>query len=391
MDQKAVAMTARRMADARARLIRDSPFFGHLAMGLQLACGPCGTACTDGEKLVFDPDFAEKLQTDREMEFVILHEVLHCVLEHCTRGGTRDANLYNISCDIVVNSTILEMWGLQTIRIAGEEPIHLAPDEKEGRIHSAEEIYRMLLANGAKDPQNAPASGSVLDRHDVWQGIKNQERVRDTWNRRIRNAAQSCQAGVGLTPSIRELVKKLRNRSKVDWRQLLHDFLQHDTFDYSFLPPDRRCSGDFFLPAFNVDDDLGSARDLWACVDTSGSISDEQLAQVLLEIRDAMRQAGLSGKISFFDGEITDPEPFTTEEEFQQIKPMGGGGTSYHVIFRYLQEKLSHEPPRAILIYTDGYVCQWPEEVEAMGVPVLWLICEGGNANVPWGQVAELQ
>ena len=390
MDQRATAMTARRMMDARARLIRDNPFFGHLAMGLQLACGPCGTACTDGERLVFDPAFAEKLQTDREMEFVILHEILHCVLEHCTRGGTREAGLYNAACDIVVNSTILEMWALSTIQVAGEEPPHLAPDGNEGRIYSAEEVYRMLLENSTRHPAGIAQSGGVVDRHDVWQGIENQEQVRDTWNRNIKNAARACQEGCGLSPALRELVKKLNRRSQADWRQLLHDFLQNDTFDYSFLPPDRRYCGDFFLPAFNLDEDQGSARDIWVCVDTSASISAEQLTAAMLEIQDAMRQSGLSGMISFFDGEITDPIPFTTEEEFRKIPPRGGGGTSFHAIFRYLQEKLARELPRAILIFTDGHVWQWPAEREAMGVPVLWLICKDGNTKVPWGQVAEL-
>lgn len=291
---------------------------------------------------------------------------------------------------IVVNSTILEMWGLTSIHVAGEVPIHLAPDGSEGREYNAEEVYRMLLAKSAGSSGNTPASGGAVDRHDVWKGIENQERIRDIWDRRIRNAAQACQEGAGLSSSLRELMEKLNSRSKVDWRQLLHDFIQHDTCDYSFLPPDRRFFGEFFLPAFNVDEDQGSARDIWVCVDTSTSISDAQLTEALLEIRDAMRQAGLSGAVSFFDGEITDPEPFTTEEEFRKILPKGGGGTSFHVIFRYLRERRSRELPRAILIFTDGFVWQWPEEAAAMGVPVMWLICKGGNTKAPWGQVVEL-
>lgn len=390
MDQNAVAITARRMAQARARLIRDNPFFGHLAMGLQLACAPCGTACTDGERLVFDPAFAEKLETDREMEFVILHEILHCVLTHCTRGGTRDAGLYNIACDIVVNSTILEMWGLSAIRIAGEEPMHLAPDGKEGRLYNAEEVYRMLLSRSAGPSRQRPVPGGVVDRHDVWKGIENPDRMRDSWDHRIREAARACQGNLGLCAALQDLAEQLNARSRSDWRQLLHDFLQHDACDYTFLPPDRRYSGDFFLPAFHEDAEQGSAGGIWVCIDTSGSISGGQLTEVLLEIRDAMRQAGLSGMVSFFDADITEPEPFTTEEEFRQIQPKGGGGTSFHVIFRYLREKLSQELPRAILIFTDGHVCRWPEEAAAMGVPVLWLICEGGNADVPWGQTVQL-
>lgn len=390
MDQQTVALTAKRMTDARAVLIRDNPFFGHLAMGLQLACGPCGTACTDGERLVFDPEFAQQLRTDREMEFVILHEILHCVLEHCTRVGTRDTELYNIACDIVVNSTILEMWGLQTIRVAGEEPMHLAPDGAEGRLYNAEEVYRMLLSQSKGDPGNTPMTGGVVDRHDVWKGIQDPGRIRDAWDRKIRNAAKSCGEGASLTASIRKLVEKLNSRSQADWRQLLHDFIQHDTCDYTFLPPDRRFSGDLFLPAFNIDEDQGSAQDIWVCVDTSGSISDEQLTQVLYEIRDAMRQAGLTGAVSFFDTEITEPQPFTNEEELVKIRPKGGGGTSFHVIFQYLKRKLINQLPKAILVFTDGYVMQWPPEAAALDVPVLWLINKDGNPNVPWGQSAQL-
>lgn len=390
MDQKKVVITAKRMTDARAKLIRDNPFFGHLAMGLQLACGSCGTACTDGERLFFDPEFAEKLLTQREMEFVILHEVLHCVLEHCTRGGCRDARLYNIASDIVVNSMILEMWGLQTICVAGEEPMHLAPNGTEGRHYNAEEIYHMLLTNFIENQENTHTFGSMVDRHDIWQGIKNQEQIRDVWDRRIRNAAQSCQDGVALPSSVRTLIEKLYSRTKVNWRQLLHDFIQHDSFDYSFLPPDRRFSGEFFLPAFNVDEEEGSAKDIWVCVDTSTSISDEQLADVLQEVQDATWQAGLSGAVSFFDGDITEPESFTTVEEFKRIIPKGGGGTSYYVIFQYLQENLYQEQPKAILIFTDGHVWDWPDESAALNVPVIWLICKDGNTDIPWGQVVEL-
>ena len=122
----------------------NTTFFGHLSMGLQLACAPCKTACTDGNRLIFDPEFAEKL-SEQELQFVTLHEVMHCVLEHCVRGKNLHSLLFNIACDIVVNSTILEMWGLDTIKIAGEEAMHLAPDGKEGRLYNAEEIYHMLL------------------------------------------------------------------------------------------------------------------------------------------------------------------------------------------------------------------------------------------------------
>lgn len=415
MDEMKVKNTVRRMTEERALLIKNNPFFGHLSMGLQLACAPCKTACTDGSRLIFDPAFAEKL-SDQELQFVILHEVLHCVFRHCIRGKGLHSVLYNIACDIVVNSTILAMWGQESMMIAGEKAMHLAPDGKEGREYNAEEIYQMLIhqnhTNGIyqmqtdqnnankssqmQTNQNPPASmqtdnegfeKSSFDRHDIWQGICDKAQLQDNWNRKIQSAFRQCGDSTGMPQQVRTIVQDIARRSGLNWKQLLHDFLQSDTYDYNFLPPDRRYAfSDFYLPAYNMDEEHQTADDIWVCIDTSGSVTGEELTCTMAEILDAMRQAGLKGRISFFDSNITEPEPFEFENDLKNLTAQGGGGTSFHIIFRYLKEKLYPDLPRAILIFTDGYA-RFPEQKAALDVPVLWLICKGGNADVPWGQV----
>ena len=418
MDEMKVKNTVRRMTEERALLIKNNPFFGHLSMGLQLACAPCKTACTDGSRLIFDPAFAEKL-SDQELQFVILHEVLHCVFRHCIRGKGLHSVLYNIACDIVVNSTILAMWGQESMMIAGEKAMHLAPDGKEGREYNAEEIYQMLIhqnhTNGIyqmqtdqnnankssqmQTNQNPPASmqtdnegfeKSSFDRHDIWQGICDKAQLQDNWNRKIQSAFRQCGDSTGMPQQVRTIVQDIARRSGLNWKQLLHDFLQSDTYDYNFLPPDRRYAfSDFYLPAYNMDEEHQTADDIWVCIDTSGSVTGEELTCTMAEILDAMRQAGLKGRISFFDSNITEPEPFEFENDLKNLTAQGGGGTSFHIIFRYLKEKLYPDLPRAILIFTDGYA-RFPEQKAALDVPVLWLICKGGNADVPWGQVIQL-
>ena len=418
MDEMKVKNTVRRMTEERALLIKNNPFFGHLSMGLQLACAPCKTACTDGSRLIFDPAFAEKL-SDQELQFVILHEVLHCVFRHCIRGKGLHSVLYNIACDIVVNSTILAMWGQESMMIAGEKAMHLAPDGKEGREYNAEEIYQMLIhqnhTNGIyqmqtdqnnankssqmQTNQNPPTSmqtdnegfeKSSFDRHDIWQGICDKAQLQDNWNRKIQSAFRQCGDSTGMPQQVRTIVQDIARRSGLNWKQLLHDFLQSDTYDYNFLPPDRRYAfSDFYLPAYNMDEEHQTADDIWVCIDTSGSVTGEELTCTLAEILDAMRQAGLKGRISFFDSNITEPEPFEFENDLKNLTTQGGGGTSFHIIFRYLKEKLYPDLPRAILIFTDGYA-RFPEQKAALDVPVLWLICKGGNADVPWGQVIQL-
>lgn len=408
MDEMKVKNTVRRMTEERALLIKNNPFFGHLSMGLQLACAPCKTACTDGSRLIFDPAFAEKL-SDQELQFVILHEVLHCVFRHCIRGKGLHSVLYNIACDIVVNSTILAMWGQESMMIAGEKAMHLAPDGKEGREYNAEEIYQMLIhqnhTNGIyqmqTDQNNANKSSqmqtdnegfekSSFDRHDIWQGICDKAQLQDNWNRKIQSAFRQCGDSTGMPQQVRTIVQDIARRSGLNWKQLLHDFLQSDTYDYNFLPPDRRYAfSDFYLPAYNMDEEHQTADDIWICIDTSGSVTGEELTCTMAEILDAMRQAGLKGRISFFDSNITEPEPFEFEKDLKNLTAQGGGGTSFHIIFRYLKEKLYPDLPRAILIFTDGYA-RFPEQKAALDVPVLWLICKGGNADVPWGQVIQL-
>lgn len=278
MDEMKVKNTVRRMTEERALLIKNNPFFGHLSMGLQLACAPCKTACTDGSRLIFDPAFAEKL-SDQELQFVILHEVLHCVFRHCIRGKGLHSVLYNIACDIVVNSTILAMWGQESMMIAGEKAMHLAPDGKEGREYNAEEIYQMLIhqnhTNGISQMQTAQNNAnkssqmqtdnegfekSSFDRHDIWQGICDKAQLQDNWNRKIQSAFRQCGDSTGMPQQVRTIVQDIARRSGLNWKQLLHDFLQSDTYDYNFLPPDRRYAfSDFYLPAYNMDEEHQTA------------------------------------------------------------------------------------------------------------------------------------
>ena len=44
--------------------------------------------------------------TTKEIEFVIAHEILHCVFDHMTGREDRDPQLHNIACDYIVNNTL---------------------------------------------------------------------------------------------------------------------------------------------------------------------------------------------------------------------------------------------------------------------------------------------
>ena len=130
MNQNTVRKTALRLIDIRTDILSQYPFFGKLLMRLSFGFADCETAYTDMKRIVFSPDFADKLN-DEQLTFVVLHELMHCVLKHCVRGKGKIHLIYNIACDIVVNSIILEAMNLKDIMILDEPVMHIAPDEAE--------------------------------------------------------------------------------------------------------------------------------------------------------------------------------------------------------------------------------------------------------------------
>ena len=177
-------------------------------------------------------------------------------------------------------------------------------------------------------------------------------------------------------------------KPQTDWRTVLNEFVQEEVVDYSFSPPDRRFEGDFFLPDFNEKDE--GVEDVLFMIDTSGSMSDKMITAAYSEIKGAIDQfdGKLKGWLGFFDAAVVEAKPFENEGEFSIIRPVGGGGTSFDVIFDYVGKEME-KLPASIIILTDGYA-PFPPEEKAMGIPVLWLI---NNEEIvpPWGKVTRIE
>ena len=77
------------------------------------------------------------------------------------------------------------------------------------------------------------------------------------------------------------------------------------------------------------------------------------------------------------------------EEEFKIIRPAGGGGTDFQIIFEYVHKHMSDKPPASIIILTDGFA-PFPQEKLTGGIPVLWLL-NNDTVDPPWGKVARIK
>ena len=394
---------ATRVYLSRMRVLCDCGFYGILLTHMKFSIDEgCNTAYTDGERIAFSPRFMDQL-SDPELDFVLMHEVLHVALQHCFRTGDRQNDVFNIACDIVVNSNIKLSKGIGdkaiTLRKYGTA-MHLTPDGREGCDFTAEEVYEMLIDH-CKKHNVAVNPDAGFDEHGKWGKGKNggssdDGYLSDLWAQRTMDAAKAAAEmaktggnGRGTAPlGVERLIDGLTHPT-VDWKTVLADFVSEEITDYSFFPPDRRFSdSDFFLPDLNEKDDR--AEDILFMVDTSGSMSDEMITEVYSEIKGAIDQFGgnLSGWLGFFDAKVYDAKPFESVNELLSIRPKGGGGTDFTVIFKYVREKRSDPAPAAIVILTDGY-CPFPNESAAMGIPVLWIL-NNNNVTPPWGRVTRI-
>jgi len=177
--------------------------------------------------------------------------------------------------------------------------------------------------------------------------------------------------------------------AKLEWRRLLNAFLQEEVNDYSFTPPDRRFDDSgFFLPDFNLTE--STMKEVLFMVDSSGSVSDELIADVYGEICSAIEQFGgvLRGRLGFFDTQVVTPVPFGSIHQLLRIRPKGHGGTDLGCVFSYIRRSCD-VLPSCIVIFTDG-MGEYPPEKEAMGIPVIWII--HGDAPFPdWGKKARIR
>ena len=406
-----------RLLLSRMRILSNHGFFGLLLMHMRYAVDEeVETACTDGERITFGVDFLENLN-DSELDFVMMHEIMHVVLQHCLRGEEYDQYIFNIACDIVVNSNILleNKMAVSTITLQKYgEAMHVAPNNKEGYEYTAEQVYEMLISkngNSGNNKNNSTQSSAhgqgqrngqkgkgkadgQWDDHSRWGKKDNAEIIRDTWVKHVKDAAEAIRVRDpsntrGSLPLFAERLIGELDKPQTDWRAILNDFVQEEIVDYSFFPPDRRFNeSDFFLPDFNEKDDI--VENVLFMVDTSGSMSDEMVTAAFSEIKGAIDQFGgkLKGWLGFFDAAVVEPKPFADEEEFKIIRPKGGGGTRFDVIFEYVNTKMD-EPPVSIIILTDGYA-PFPDESATLGVPTLWLI-NNEKVTPPWGKVARIK
>lgn len=383
-----------KLSHSRLRLLINQGFYGNLLMHMELDIDEeIDEVSVARNKICFNPTYLMSLQ-NKELDLILMHEVMHLSLKHnLKRRMFEDKERFDLACDLVVNSNILKSFHNieDKIKLFEKSLPHLIPIKNEEAYHySIEQVYEFIEEYDIK----ASNIGGRFDDHSGWEQETSEDIGYSEWDQYtiesaemvfIRNSGKDC----GDIPGY--ALRKLNELKKpqTDWRVLLNNFIQEEVNDYSFTPPDKRFDDyDFFLPDLN---DTGETiKDVLFMVDTSGSMSDDDLTDAYSEIKGAIDQFNgkLEGYLGFFDCSIVEPVPFKDVEDIVDIRPIGGGGTDFSIIFKYIRDKMKDKEISSIVILTDGYA-PWPSIINSEDIPVIWLI-NNKEQTPPWGKVARL-
>ncbi|MGW8179334.1 MAG: vWA domain-containing protein [bacterium] len=375
----------KKMTKARTNLILNHPFFGTLALRLVIReDDTCPTGWTDGKYLAYNPKWLDSLSFDETLGFVC-HEVMHCAMGHQVRRDDRNPLGWNIAADYAINY-LIDQAGMVL------PPQALRKPEYDNR--NAEWIYARLPkgqkggdgggGDGPGEPGNTDVGGcgevrDASDKDGKKLGGSEREKEAAQWKVAVSQAAKAAKMAGKLPAGMERLIHDILEPT-VNWRDALQRFANRNAKgNYSWIRPNRRFVWqNIYFPSLHSEE-LG---DIVVAIDTSGSVTDAELSLIPGELTDILtRYPGTKITVIWCDYSIPKDgiQEFTVEDLPLQLKPKGGGGTSFIPPFKYVEENGLR--PVAFVYITDGCCYEYPEQPQ---YPVLWIGTE--KFEPPWGE-----
>ncbi|MHC1636280.1 MAG: vWA domain-containing protein [Candidatus Methanospirareceae archaeon] len=360
-----------RLRKARVRLLLDHPFFGTLALHLKFKEVTeetpilgiiIPTAATDGEYLYYNREWVSGL-SDEELDFMIAHEVMHIALEHALRQGNRRKNKWNAACDYAINPILVDA-GLS-------KPIGVLYEEKFKGM-SAEKIYNLL------PDEEYPEWDILLEPRDR----KEQEKLKQ-WKAHVAKAITAAKMRGKLPAGIEELIKDIL-QPKLNWREILRRLIVANfKSDYTWIPPNKKhIWNGLTLPAMKSEG-IGTVI---IGVDTSASISDEELKQFFGEVQAILDTFDMELYVVQHDAAVQKYDVHYKGDVLNEVKVKGRGGTSHKPLFKWVEEQ--NLKPTCMICLTDAF-SEFPDNPPSY--PVLWAVTPKHGELPNWGEVVIIE
>ena len=355
----------------------------------------CPTAYTNGKDEVYGADFIADMN-DKQLRFLILHEVYHKLYRHLTTWQhlyKQDAQLANMACDYVINCKLVDDNADLFATMDG--PLKVGCFDTKYRGWDSAQVFNDLKQQqdeqGGGDGVSAGTNtGTGFDVHD-WDGAEDmtaeeQRELAREIDEAIRQGALA--AGKLGNGADRDMVELLQ--PQVDWREVLRDFVQTTCqgTDYStWRRPNRRYIGAGVYMPSGISESIG---EIVVAIDTSGSIGARELSAFLSEIKEVADTVHPEAiRILYWDTKVCGDERYVGDEQAtltDSTKPKGGGGTDVRCVPQYIQGK--QIKAQAVIVLTDGYIYggwgRWQH-------PVLWTVLDNQSAKPDVGTTVHIK
>ncbi len=302
-------------------------------------------------------DYGRQLQRS-----AIGHEIVHKMLNHCTRRGDRDPLLWNGAADESDNELLADN-GFQ-LHPQWVQPV------AERRGWSVERRYAAMQQKAQEEQQasngtkNGPGDCDCVPQSwkDAWQDIKEPDgkgpeeiaKAEAATERAIRKALATAKAAGKVPKGIEQAMAFAFAPAEEPWYNHLHRFMQQlcrseyhwQRFNKRNLVVHGLFSPDFYSEA------LGP---IVIFRDTSGSCyAYQSQKQIMSHVQAIMAEAKPEQLILVdFDASIHHNAVFDRGDEHIDLTPKGGGGTSFTPLFDWVTEQGIN--PAVVLVITDMY------------------------------------
>jgi predicted metal-dependent peptidase len=397
-----------KMVKARSRLVLDHCFWGMLALKLKMIPDEsCETATTNGETLLYNPEYVNSLTSD-ELMGLEAHEVWHCALGHIWRMGSRDKMIANMAMDYVANDGLIEA-GFTLPEGALIDPAY--------KGMSFEDVYDILMKKAQSQPKPKPgdqsgkqqgqsggksggkgdpkgdskdqdSEGSEQDNYPdpgkcggVYSPSSDKiEEFKMDWKASVTQAIQVSQGK--LPANLKKLLDIEVLNPTLPWYILLRDFVERTARnDYNWSKPSRRyLAQDLIMPGL-ISEELPQIA---VVVDSSGSTAAFQ-PQFATEASAVLSAYKTRISLIYCDAAIQSVEEYETEDLPLKIEAIGYGGTDFRPPFEYIREK--GLTPACVIYLTDLYGTFPEQEPE---YPVMW-VSVTPDKQAPWGETVPIK
>lgn len=394
----------KRLDKAMFKMFKDFPFWGFLIAkcNVKLVSGDQAskvpTACVDKQgNIYFNSEFFESLSEDM-IHFVLSHEVMHLLLDHHARVGGRQAFLWNVAGDVLINEMLQEHFQSQGIHLNLSEYItsrSLNFDIDHNTV-TTEEVYELIVKNNSGKGLSKGEKGGIqgsddlanFDHGDAPEG----QTIREASEATPENAKEWADAGLeaatrsrmaGSCPAFMERqIDKLLN-PEIAWNEVLAYYLRQkfcmsSRNRHTFTPPNRR----YLYQDVILTSRTGTKKPSIAfSIDTSGSMSQLDISKGVAEMDAIRKMYKVPVYLMEADYHVHKAKWVSPNEEIPSLT--GGGGTSFVPVMEHLKE---NKPDVDVLVYfTDGY----GDFGNDPGFDVLWVI--NSSVTPPYGKVIRIK